>query len=323
MAKCRQAPQKLSAQEEERNLLALKEHPLETEFYSDLTEQELQALAESIQRHDLRAKLHVMPDRNKAGLPKDCILDGHQRRKALLNLGWTTVMVVVRYHLLLRDASDVEAEYLSFNADRRHMDTLSRARVALRRFEIEKNRPRGELGMYEQIEARDRIAKLFRLGSGRTASRYWRVLKTPLEVQNTFRDGKLPLVTAVSVARLPPAAQAEVAGRISAGESPQAAVAAFSPKSSNRHIKVGHAVGSLARALDTSLADLGDRIGQVRLAHVRVNEPELRRGQKLIGELLSMLEPCSANDPGTRVVATRSTKQAAGGHSPSSDTMSE
>ena len=151
----------------------------QAEFYADLPQQQLQALADSIRTHGLREKIQVMPARNKAGLPADSILDGHQRRAAFLMLGQTSTKVVVRYDLLQCDANEVEEEYLSFNADRRHMDTLSLASIALRRFELEKSRPRGELGMYEQEEARDRIAKLFRLGSGRTASRYWRVLKTP------------------------------------------------------------------------------------------------------------------------------------------------
>jgi ParB-like chromosome segregation protein Spo0J len=159
---------------------------------------ELKALAEDIRRNGLRNPPEVLP-KNRAGYPPDTLVAGHMRAKALLLNGETEVEVIVKYDLADADEATIEKCFLEDNLNRRHMDMLSKARVALRRFEIEKKRPRGGLRPFEEREARDRVGKATRTG-GRNLSRYFRVLKTPPEVQNAFRAGKLALVVAEKVA---------------------------------------------------------------------------------------------------------------------------
>ncbi len=64
----------------------------------DLTEFDLNALIEDIRKNGLREKIQILP-KNKAGLPADTILDGHERSRALQKLGQTDTDVVVRYDL--------------------------------------------------------------------------------------------------------------------------------------------------------------------------------------------------------------------------------
>jgi hypothetical protein len=65
-----------------------------------------------------------------------------------------------------------ESETLSFhknplfNAQRQHRDPLLQARTVLRRFEIEKQRPRGKLQPGDEAEARDRIGRIVGGDSG-------------------------------------------------------------------------------------------------------------------------------------------------------------
>jgi hypothetical protein len=197
-----------------------------------------------------------------------------------------------RYDLQDATADAVEEEYLAFNADRGHKDMLARARIAMRRLEIEKNRPRGGLGMYEQAEARDRIAKLFKLGSGRTASRYWRVLKTPQEVQDAFRTGALSLIVAEKVADLSAVNQKEIAQRILSGETPKDVVDSHTAtsKSHKRHAKPENALVAFARSIEVAHLDLSDRVDSVPSGHIHHWLRTLRRGRKLIRTLIAQQE---------------------------------
>lgn len=210
---------------ESRRLADLVPHPDQWIYNDPPTEEAHERLKASIARDGLRELPQVLPT-NKAGLPKNTLLDGNWRVAALADLGYTTVKAVVRYDLAEADRATVDARFLSYNADRKHHDPLTRARVALRQYEIERGRSRGELSVSEYPEARDRVGLVIGM-SGRNLNRYMRVLATPDEVQRAFREDRLSLVEAESVDGLDAVVQQAVADRLRAGESAKAVVAEF------------------------------------------------------------------------------------------------
>lgn len=245
---------------ESRRLADLVPHPEQGAYNDPLSADALSRLVASIVSEGLRERPHVLPA-NSAGLPKNTLLDGHCRVAALKELGHKSVEVVVRYDLAGADRATIEAQFLAFNGDRKHHDQLTRARVALRRFEIERGRSRGELSADEYPEARDRVGRVIGM-SGRNLARYMRVLATPDEVQQAFRERRLSLVEAEAVDGLDAAARIAIADRLRAGEPAKAVVAEFVARQpSRRHpVEVFSAwVGRAAKGaadLDRQLDDV-------------------------------------------------------------------
>ena len=143
---------------------------------------------------------------NRAGLPKNTILDGHQRLRALLLNGESSTTVKVCYDLADVDADVVERVFIESNMLRQHKDDLLRARIALRLFELIKG---GKLIRSYHGEARDYIGKIFG-SSGRNISRYFRILRGPIPVQDAFRSKKIPLVLAEKVCELTACEQKQI-----------------------------------------------------------------------------------------------------------------
>jgi len=114
---------------------------------------------------------------------------------------------------------DALAENIRVDGLKNRIEILSEnsARVALRLYEIERNRDPGTLEGWDAVHARERVGEMVGM-SGRNLDRYFRVLKTPMAVQISFDNGKLPLVVAEKVADVPPDIQAKIAERIEAGK---------------------------------------------------------------------------------------------------------
>ena len=79
--------------------------------------------------------------------------------QALKHNGETEVRVLVRYDLAEADRDTIELEFLATNKERRHLDKLEKARVALRQYEIEKNRKGGKLFSFDKEKARELLGK--------------------------------------------------------------------------------------------------------------------------------------------------------------------
>src|SRR5262245_32828446 len=202
---------------ETRKLSDLHDHPLQGCFYGGLSEYDLKELAADIRRsRGLKEPIEVLPE-NRAGLPKDTIVSGHQRRRALLLNGETESAVLVRYDLATAKKATIEGEFLRANQNRRHLDALSKARGGLRLFEIEKGRPPGSLSPRDEAEGRDRVGNILGM-SGRNLQRYFSILKAPLVVQKAFQEKALTLVEAAKVGDLSPEDQTAIAFRLQAGE---------------------------------------------------------------------------------------------------------
>jgi ParB-like chromosome segregation protein Spo0J len=276
------------------------EHPLQ-KFYNDgLSDQAFKAFAADIKKNGLRQKIQVLPG-NRAGLPPNTMLDGHKRRRALLYNGETETTVIVRYDLTEADELTVEKEFLEFNAHREHRDTLLQARTALRLFEIEKKRPRGELKSWDEAEARDRVGKAINM-SGRNLSRYFRVLKTPVEVQNAFRAEQLALVVAEKVADLDTRTQQQVAERVRdldlAGmkKKDQAAlvkrtVEDFLPNpAAKKEPSVGEVLGDYVAGLSEGRQGLEGKLNEIRRGRYEGMLEELRLSKQFLPRVIGRLE---------------------------------
>jgi hypothetical protein len=279
-----------------RKLKDLKPFPLQGDYFDDLSDHDLKALAGDIKKNGLRNPVEVL-SKNKVGYPPNTILSGHERKRALELNGETEALVVVRHDLGDVDAAAIEREFLAENQHRRQLDPLARARVAVRLYEIERNRPRGRLWGSELTEARDRVGKAIGMG-GRNLNRYVRVLRCPTEVQDALRAGRLPLIVAEKVCDLDAKTQKAVAERLRgldlAGLKEKArnaavkqAVFEFLPEPETRHRKVIDAVASFARGLRRGMDDLDGRVDEVRPAHVNRDLKVFKKAHALLRALIN------------------------------------
>jgi ParB-like chromosome segregation protein Spo0J len=157
---------------EVRKLKDLKPFPLQADFFDELSAPDLKALADDIARNGLRQPIQVLP-KNDAGYPADTVIAGHQRKRALESLGRTEAEVLVRHDLADKDAREVEKAFLEDNQNRRHLDRLAKARVALRLCEIKRKAQRGTLSAYDLVNVREVVGKQIGL-TGRTLSTAFR-----------------------------------------------------------------------------------------------------------------------------------------------------
>jgi ParB-like chromosome segregation protein Spo0J len=258
--------------------------PGQQEFFGDTSEDRLQALADDIKQFGLKDSIQILPA-NQAGYPPNTIIGGHRRTKALLLNGVKKKKVIVRYDLADADSSAIELEFIRDNDDRRNLDKLAEARVALRRFEIERGRDRGKLRDSEVEEARDRVGKSIGM-CGRNVQRYWRVLMTPIEVQKAFQAGQLSLVDAGQVAGLSAKTQTEIACRIRAGGTPRKVLEEYLGKKDKRHHNVNDALASFHRSLVRGLDDLEHRVDAISASRIQKILSDLQRGFSFFRRLL-------------------------------------
>lgn len=209
---------KLSPQLETRRLDDLRAHPDQAQFFPPLSDDNLKALAEDIEANGLNFPIEVLP-KNDAGLPADTIVRGHQRLRALKLLKEAETEMLVRYDLADATRDEIDAEFLRDNLNRRQMDKLSSARVTLALLEKEQGRKVRMNDWGESSSARDVVGKAIGM-SGRNLQRYWRILQTPLEVQEAFQRGDLNLVDAARVEQLDARRQQQIADAIRRGKSP-------------------------------------------------------------------------------------------------------
>jgi hypothetical protein len=100
-----------------------------------------------------------MPPKNRAGLPPNTKLDGHRRARLLTELGEEEADVVVRHDLADADRATVDMVFYDFALGRRNSHPIDLARMVIRKYELEKGRPRGGLKRHDEAEARDRVGK--------------------------------------------------------------------------------------------------------------------------------------------------------------------
>ncbi|NLF68879.1 MAG: ParB N-terminal domain-containing protein [Candidatus Anammoximicrobium sp.] len=251
-------------------------------FYTPASHEEEERLAADLRDHGQRDPIVVVPIKGKPA--RFTILDGHRRVAAFEALGGQDIEATIRWDLADADESTVEAEFLQYNLNRRHLHQIERARIALRQFQIEKGRPRGQVRPRDEHEARNRVGKAIGM-SGRNLSRYFRLLLTPVEIQNAVRDGKLALVLGERSSWLPQEQQMEIAKRITAGEDPKAVVADYIETGHSRHRKASAAFRALVKHLETAVDDLEGRTDQIYRKEIHGTLPLLAKAGELLARL--------------------------------------
>jgi hypothetical protein len=269
------------AKYEERLLDEVIPHPRQQQHFPGMDDARLRALADDIERNDLRESPEIMPE-NAAGLPPNTIVSGHQRVRALKLLGYEVAEFLVRYDLAKTSAGDVERYFLESNQNRQHLSKLQQAQIALRVFELDKQRTRNELCDWETEEARDRVGQQIGM-SGRNLQRYWRVLQAPIEIQHALDQG-LPLVLASRVAGLVPHKQQQIAHRIRNGEDAREVVEEqFQSKKGPKPID--QALRHFGKKLEQAVAEIEPRLAEIKTAPPQNLPKLLHRADQLIDKL--------------------------------------
>lgn len=266
-------------------LSQLKDHPLQAQTYTPTSHEEDERL-KAVLRGGCYDPLHVMPSENAADLPGGTKLDGHRRARLLADLGFDEAEVLVRHDLATADRATVDIAFYDFALGRRNCHPLDLSRMVLKRYELEKNRPRKRFLTHDYQETRDRIAKLLGM-SGRNFGRYYNVLLCPVEVQNALRDKRLELIPASRVTGLSPQQQQEIAARIRDGEDPRAVVGCYIASSNGRHKRASDAFSCFAKSLQKGLPDLEDRCDEIHPTAINKYLPLLQRSRQVLARLIT------------------------------------
>lgn len=200
----------------------LREHPQQSETYTDLAEHEFESLKRDIKTRGVRQPIEV----TMTGM----IVDGHQRVRACRELGIEEIDAI-----LCQDHAqdDIDRSFVLANLLRRHLDPVAKARALSTLVAIERRRLKNEDTDCEG-DLRDRIAEM--LGgkiSGRTLDRYLQFNRLPSLVQHAVVTGELPMTRALLIEKLSPAQQQQIVDRIKSREKARAVVDEFFPSESS------------------------------------------------------------------------------------------
>lgn len=241
---------------ETRNLDLLTPFPTQDHLFPPCSAEDDEALSEDIRTHGLRQKIHVLPE-NAAGFPQNTILLGHRRCAALLRIGEVDAKVIVRYDLADKDAATIEMLFIDDNDKRRQLSKLGRARLALRRFEIERRREPGDLNEREERDARDRVGQAIGM-SGRNLQRYLNVLRAPLSVQQAYEHDQLTLKEADRIGRLPAGVRQEIEVLLGKGNDPKTVVTKYLGRRCSQPAKRGTAINRFIAVLRKAWREIED-----------------------------------------------------------------
>ena len=254
----------------------LRESPYQQQLFGDLPDGPFDELAVDMEKHGQRDPVEIHRD--------GTIIDGHQRWRVAVKLGWPEVAVVVRDDLAAAGDEAVQSYMLSVNLARRQMDILAIARAYRRMKQLERGWDRDEFDVSSAQDLRDKLAKRLGNRSGRTLDRYLRLLETPREVQDAYTRHELPMGTALKVVRLSDEAKAGIAAAIRQGQPAKEAIAAYfeARRSSPANVEATEFIESLASAADppaeavTQPADDGEDLGvlsgQVEILESTISE---------------------------------------------------
>lgn len=276
-------------QREARALSTLRAYPTQAGMFDPLSDADLEALARDIRERGLKHSIEVLPA-NAAGLPAGTVVCGHQRLRALQLNGETEVVVLVRHDMAGATRAQIEAEFLTDNLLRRQMDPLAKARVALRRAEVEREINGTDGGPEKEGEVRDRVGRAIGM-SGRNLVRYLSILRAPVEVQTAFQAGRLKLVPAARVGGLDKKAQTAISRRLRKGEDAAEVVKDYLAAPEAKSIAApDQVVRAFAVGLEKLLAALAPALAEVGPADVEPHLARLKQARLRIGNLTKLVE---------------------------------
>jgi ParB-like chromosome segregation protein Spo0J len=200
------------------NLADLKPHPKQAELFGDLPPAIFDELKRDIEINGLMESIEILPD--------GTIISGHQRRRALIEMGAKTSEVWVHHDLASADKFEIERIFLTANTARRQLSKLAQVRIMIRRFEILRRSSIHYVTAHECSELRKQIASELQM-TERNAGRYLAVLRAPRIVQDFFESEQLTLQHAAKVATLSEKVQAEIAEALPYVENPKGFLKAY------------------------------------------------------------------------------------------------
>ena len=164
----------------------LQESPYQDQLFGDLVDAELDELAADMAANGQRDPIHV--------LPSGVVVDGHQRRRVAMRLGWATVAAVVRSDLANAGADEIERAMIHSNLHRRQLDPLAIARLYKRLKQIERGWDPKDFYSCGSRDLRDQLAQRLGCRSGRSLDRYLKLLDAPVRFRTQFRSMNSPCV---------------------------------------------------------------------------------------------------------------------------------
>jgi hypothetical protein len=203
------------------------------------------------------------PDQLVEATPDGQVIFGYPSVLAARLAGLRQVEVVVREDLNGQEDAAVALAVIDAALDRGGLDKLGVVRCLDRAHQLRGTTPCDVVRDYQRGELDEQVAAWLGV-SVRNAQRYLRVLETPLEVQQAFAAGKLPLTVAGRIAGLRADDRAELADAIRAGEKPAKAAARFVKAAPNTHARAYTAWRSFHKNLERGLADMAGRFDQVK-----------------------------------------------------------
>jgi ParB-like chromosome segregation protein Spo0J len=260
-----------------RKLSTLKPHPEQASLFDDLSETELRALAENMERNGLNVPVEILPD--------GTIIAGHQRVRVAELLGWPEIECWVREDLAEQGETAVICRLMEDNLCRRHLGPLAKARPYARLKAIESGRRRPH-----DDDLRDILAKQFGL-SGRTLDRRARILlNTPSEVQRACEAGTLNLGLAEKVASMSPEDQESIARDIQDGKAPNKVVRAYLKKPGGESQRPSRDVHRLVESLRKNIDAIHEDDKDTDLSCFHRDVETLRHGHKVIDRLIAKIQ---------------------------------
>ncbi len=279
-------------------------YPSQEHFFGGTTSPEDdEALRRDLAHNGQRDPVHVLPGPNKAELPANTVLDGMRRMRLQAENGQESVDGILRYDLKNASRAEVEKVFLSFNTERRQLQSLDRARIALRLYELERGREPGSLRGDEERAARDRVGATVGM-SGRHLQRLFRILLTPLPVQRAVREGRLTMILGERVEQLKRPKQQEIAKRIEAGEDPNAVVGGYLPAGKSR-LRATDLFLKAVKDLDRMVANLGDGASsRIHWKSAQQHTPSLLAARELLDRLIEHGEAEPEDDSWKKLAET-------------------
>jgi ParB-like chromosome segregation protein Spo0J len=193
---------------ERRPLDSLTPHPKQREVFCDLGDDEVQYLAEDMDRNGQLVPIEISP----AGT----IICGHRRVAAAKRQGWQDIECWVRYDLEEQGEAAITSRFIEDNLERRQLSHLGIARCYRQLKQIGRV---GHGGEDKAGDLRDSFGERFGM-SGRSLDRLAKMLETPMAVQNAYERGELTQGQILSIVKLDADIQQAIAERIAEGEKP-------------------------------------------------------------------------------------------------------
>jgi ParB/RepB/Spo0J family partition protein len=265
---------------EHRPTASLKPHPMQATIFGDLSEVELQDLADDIEKNGLKMPPEVLPD--------GTIVCGHQRVRAFQLLGRETIPCWVNEDLAKQGAAAIEARLIEDNLHRRQLSKLAIARcyLALKEAALENGDDREDA----KEDLRDHLAERFKM-SGKQLERYVKMLDAPIPVQLAFEGGELSQKEVLAVVELDSDRQQQIAEQIEGGEVPKEVVKPHVQRQRNSEVGVETAVFRLARALETAeRQQIADRLDELKGRHLVPQLSKLLKGARYVTNLHRLLK---------------------------------